>query len=62
MNIFENSYKFGLSKNIIEKSFLELEPRVDRYTIVNRYKDDVDYRKRIIKEFLEIIDKEYKIC
>lgn len=62
MNIFENSYKYGLSKEIIEKSFLELEPRVDRYTIVNRYKEDIDYRKKIIKEFFEIIDKEYKIC
>lgn len=62
MKIFENSYKFGLSKNIIEKSFLELEPRVDRYTIVNRYKEDIDYRKKIIKKFFEIIDKEYKIC
>ena len=62
MNIFENSYKFGLSKNIIERSFLELEPRVDRYTIVNKYKEDIDYRKKIIKEFFEIIDKEYKLC
>ncbi len=62
MNIFENSYKFGLSKNIIERSFLELEPRVDRYTIVNKYKEDIDYRKKIIKEFFKIIDKEYKIC
>lgn len=62
MNIFKNSYKYGLSKEIIEKSFLELEPRVDRYTIVNRYKEDIDYRKKIIKEFFEIIDKEYKIC
>ena len=62
MNIFKNSYKYGLSKEIIEKSFLELEPRADRYTIVNRYKEDIDYRKKIIKEFFEIIDKEYKIC
>ena len=62
MNIFKNSYKYGLSKEIIEKSFLELEPRVDRYTIVNRYKEDIDYRKKIIKEFFEIIDKEYKRC
>lgn len=62
MNIFENSYKFGLSKNIIEKSFLELEPRADRYTIVNRYKENVDYRKKTIKNFFEIMDKEYKIC
>lgn len=62
MNIFKNSYKYGLSKEIIEKSFLELEPRADRYTIVNRYKEDIDYRKKIIKEFFEIIDKEYKRC
>lgn len=62
MNIFENSNKYELSKEIIEKSFLELEPRVDRYTIINRYKKDIEYRKKIIKEFFEIIDKEYKIC
>lgn len=53
MKIFENSYRFGLSKNIIEKSFLELEPRVDRYTIVNRYMNRKQIKEKILDEFFK---------
>lgn len=62
MRILKNGYKYGLSKEIIKSSFLELKPRDDRYTIINRYKEDIDYKKKIIEDFFSIIDKGYKIC
>lgn len=62
MGILENGYKYALSKEIIQKSFLQMKPREDRYTIINRYKDNLVYREKILKEFFSIIDKENKIC
>ena len=54
MRILENSSKFGLSAKIIEKSFLNLTPRIDRYTIVNRYTENMEHRKKVIENFLKI--------
>lgn len=55
MKILENSYKFGMSKSIIEKSFLELEPRNDRYTIINRHINDREIKGKILDNFFKII-------
>ena len=58
MKILESSSKFGLSAEIIEKSFLNLTPRIDRYTIVNRHTENMEHRKKVIESFLKIVDKQ----
>ena len=49
LNIFSNSNKYGLTKEIITESFENLVPRNDRYTIVNRYVNDNNLKKTISK-------------
>ncbi len=61
MHIFENSTKYGLNKDIIKKSLMNLKIREDRYTIVNRYADNDRYKMEVIYKMFEIIDKELKI-
>lgn len=61
MHIFDNSIKFGLNKDIIEKSLLNLKIRKDRYTIVNRYVNDDKYKMKVIYKLFKIIDKELNI-
>lgn len=55
MKILENDDKFGLSKEVIEKSFLELEPRMSRYTIVDRYINKKQTKEKILDEFFKTI-------
>ena len=62
LKVLGKANKYGLTKEIIEKSFMSLNVRKDRYTIINRYKDNNDYKKRILNKLLKIIDKELKIC
>ena len=62
LKVLEKANKYGLTKEIIEKSFMNLNVRKDRYTIINRYKNDNEHKKRILNKLLKIIDKEIKIC
>ena len=62
LKIFENANQYGLTKKIIEKSFISLKVRKDRYSIINRYENDNIYKTIILNKLLEIIDKEMKIC
>ena len=62
LNIFEKVNKYGLNKDIIEKSLIELKPRVDRYSIVNRYENKKDKKYKILKELYNIIDGEIELC
>ena len=55
LKVFEKANQYGLTKKIIEKSFFELEPREDRYTIINRYKKDENLKKEILGEFFKVI-------
>ena len=62
LNIFGQINKYGLNKEIIEKSLIELKPREDRYSIVNRYENRIDEKYKILKELYNIIDGEIEIC
>ena len=62
LKVFENANQYGLTKKIIEKSFMSLKIRKDRYSIINRYENDNKYKTMILNKLLEIIDKEMKIC
>lgn len=62
LNVFGQVNKYGLNKDIIEKSFIELKPREDRYSIVNRYEDKIDEKYKILKELYNIIDGEIELC
>lgn len=57
MKIFQNNSKYGLTKEIIEQSFFELEPKNDRYTIINKYANDKEFKQKVISKFFEIIDR-----
>ena len=62
LNIFGKVNKYGLNKDIIEKSLIELKPRADRYSIVNRYENKIDEKYKILKELYNIIDGEIQLC
>ncbi len=62
LNVFEKVNKYGLNKDIIEKSFMNLKPRTDRYSIVNRYENKIEEKQKILKELYNIIDGEMKLC
>ncbi len=62
LNIFEKADKYGLNKNIIEKSFIDLKPREDRYSIVNRYENKFEEKQMILKKLYSIIDGEIELC
>ena len=55
LNIFEKADKYGLNKEIIKKSFIELKPREDRYTVINRYKKSEKLKEKILCEFFKKI-------
>ena len=59
MEIFTNCKKYRLTKQLIEESFFELKPRRDRYTIINRYKDNKKYKIEILKTFFDIVNGEF---
>lgn len=62
LNIFEKVDKYGLNKEIIEKSFVNLKSREDRYSIVNRYENKVEEKQKILKKLYSIIDGEIELC
>ena len=62
LNVFGKVNKYGLNKDIIEKSLIELKPRADRYSIVNRYENKIDEKYKILKELYNIIDGEIQLC
>ena len=62
LKVFENANQYGLTKRIIEKSFLNLKVRKDRYSIVNRYENDNEYKTEILNKLLRMIDEEIDIC
>ena len=62
LNIFERVDKYGLNKEIIEKSFIDLKSREDRYSIVNRYENKIEEKQKILKELYSIIDGEIELC
>ena len=62
LKIFEKADKYGLNKAIIEKSFIDLKPREDRYSIVNKYENKIEEKQKILKELYNMIDGEIKLC
>lgn len=62
MKIFENSFKYGLTKEIIKSSFLDLKSREDRYSIVNRYEKDNKSKEKILEKFFEIVNIGDETC
>lgn len=62
LKVLEKANQYGLTKKIIEKSFMSLKIRKDRYSIINRYENDDEYKTKILNKLFEIIDKEMKIC
>lgn len=62
LNIFEKNNKYGLNKDIIEKSFMNLKPREDRYSIIDRYENKIEEKQKILKELYNIINGEIEVC
>ena len=62
LNVFGQVNKYGLNKEIIEKSLIDLKPREDRYSIVNRYENKLNERYKILKKLYNIIDGEIELC
>lgn len=62
LNVFGQVNKYDLNKDIIEKSLIELKPRADRYSIVNRYEKQIDEKHKILKKLYNIIDGEIELC
>lgn len=62
LKIFEKADKYGLNKEIIEKSFMDLKSREDRYSIVNRYENKITEKQKTLKELYSIIDGEIELC
>lgn len=62
LNVFGQVNKYGLNKEIIEKSLIDLKPREDRYSIVNRYEKKLNERYKILKKLYNIIDGEIELC
>ena len=54
LNVFGQVNKYGLNKEIIEKSLIDLKPREDRYSIVNRYENKLNERYKILKKLYKI--------
>ena len=48
-------------KEIIKKSLIDLKPREDRYSIVNRYENKLNERYKILKKLYNIIDGEIEL-
>lgn len=57
LKVFDKADQYGLTKKIIEKSFFELEPREDRYTIIDRYVQKIKYKEKIINKLFKIMEK-----
>lgn len=57
MKIFQNNSKYRLTKEIIEQSFWALEPRIDRYTVIDRCANDKEFKQKVISKFFEIVDR-----
>ena len=62
LNVFGQVNKYGLNKEIIKKSLIDLKPREDRYSIVNRYENKLNERYKILKKLYNIIDGEIELC
>lgn len=62
LNIFEKADKYGLNKEIIEKSFINLKPREERYSIVNTYENKIKEKQKTLKKLYSIIDGEIELC
>ena len=62
LKIFEKADKYGLNKEIIEKCFIDLKSREDRYSIVNRYENKIEEKQKILKKLYSIIDGEIELC
>lgn len=58
LKVFENANQYKLTKKIIEKSFMNLKVRRNRYSIINRYENNNNYKAKILNKLLEIIDKD----
>ena len=61
LNVFGQVNKYGLNKEIIKKSLIDLKPREDRYSIVNRYENKLNERYKILKKLYNIIDGEIEL-
>lgn len=57
MQIFQESSKYGLTKEVIKQSFLALEPRINRYTVIDRYANNEEFKQSIISKFFEKVDR-----
>lgn len=62
LNILKKVDKYKLNKDIIEQSFMNLKPRLDRYSIVNRYDNKIEEKQKILKKLYNILDGEIKLC
>lgn len=56
IKVLDRCEEYGINRSIIEKSLLTLMPRKDRYTIVDRFYNNNDYKIEKLKLFYQ------KIC
>lgn len=58
IGIYKLNEQYNIEYKLIEKVFLNLKPREDRYTVVNMINKDLDKKKRVLEEFKKILKRE----
>lgn len=58
IGIYELNEQYNIEYKLIEKVFLNLKPREDRYTVVNMINKDLDKKKTVLEEYKKILDRE----
>ena len=53
INVLENSGLYGVNSSIIEETLINLLPREDRYSIINRFYKNNDYKLEKLKIFYD---------
>ena len=53
IKVLDRCEEYGVNRDIIEKSFMTLMPREERYTIVDRFYNNNDYKIEKLKLFYQ---------
>lgn len=58
LGIYDLNKQYNISYELIDKVFLNLKPRKDRYTVVNLIYKDLEKKKKVLVEYKKILENE----